>query len=92
MGNILGNILNKFRMELGFETENISGIWKNIVGEAIYKNTKPAGFKGQTLLVNVSGSVWMQELQYYKKDIISKLNNEFGKEMVRDIKFKIGAI
>lgn len=92
IGNILGNVLNKFRMELGFESENISSIWKNIVGEAVYENTRPAGFKGQILLVYVSSSVWMQELQYYKKDIISRLNNELGKELVCDIKFKIGAV
>ncbi|MBU1055608.1 MAG: DUF721 domain-containing protein [Proteobacteria bacterium] len=92
IGNIIGNVLNKFRLELGFESANISSIWKNIVGEAVCKNTRPAGFKGQILLVYVSSSVWMQELQYYKEDIISRLNNEIGKELISDIKFKIGAV
>jgi predicted nucleic acid-binding Zn ribbon protein len=92
IGNILGNVLNKFRLDLGFESDNISRIWDNIVGDAVCKNTKPAGFKGQILLVYVSSSVWIQELQYYKKDIISRLNNELGKELVCDIKFKIGAV
>ncbi|MBU4036499.1 MAG: DUF721 domain-containing protein [Proteobacteria bacterium] len=92
IGNILGLVLNKFRLELGFESANILNTWKNIVGEAVYKNTKPAGFKGKILLVYVSSSVWMQELQYYKQDIISRLNDEFEKELVSDIKFKIGAV
>ncbi len=91
IANVLSGLLNKFRMELGFESANISGIWKNIVGEAVCKNARPAGFKGQILLVYVSSSVWIQELQYYKKDIISRINSELGKELVSDIKFKIGA-
>lgn len=92
IGNILATALNKFQLELGYESANISSIWKNIVGEAVCKNTRPAGFKGHTLLVYVSSSVWLQELQYYKKDIISRLNEEFGKVLVCDIKFKIGAV
>jgi len=62
------------------------------VGEAVAKNAKPAGFKGKILLVNVVSSVWIQELQYYRNDMIRKLNEALGKELVCDIKFKIGPV
>jgi hypothetical protein len=34
----------------------------------------------------------MQELQYYKKEMITKINGVLGKELVCDIKFRIGAV
>lgn len=92
IGNILGGALNKFRSDYNLELTSVFNIWKNVVGEAIANNSKPAGFKGKILLVYVSSPVWIQELQYYKKDMITKINDALGKELVCDIKFKIGAV
>ncbi|MFO7665795.1 MAG: DUF721 domain-containing protein [Desulfobacterales bacterium] len=92
IGNILGDALNKFRTDSDLELTSVFTIWKDVVGEAISNNSKPGGFKGKILLVYVSNPVWIQELQYYKKDIITKINDAIGKELVCDIKFKIGAV
>jgi predicted nucleic acid-binding Zn ribbon protein len=92
IGNILGDALNKFRADSDLELTSVFTIWNNVVGEAIANNSKPAGFKGKILLVYVSSPVWIQELQYYKKDMIIKINDALGKELVCDIKFRIGAV
>jgi len=67
-------------------------LWEGIVGKAIAGNARPAAFKGDILLVNVASSPWMQQLQFLKKDIVNKINAAFGKQLVREIKFKIGSI
>ncbi len=92
IGNIFGDALNKFRTDSDLELVSIFSIWKNVFGEAIAKNSKPAGFKGKMLIVYVSSPVWIQELQYYKKNMITKINDALGKELVCDIKFKIGVV
>ena len=92
IGNILCDVLNTFRLDPDFELTSLFSLWDDVVGEAVAKNAKPAGFKGKILLVNVVSSVWIQELQYYKKDMIRKLNEALGKELVCDIKFKIGPV
>lgn len=92
IGNILCDVLSAFRMDPDLELTGIFSLWDDIVGEAVAKNARPAGFKGKILLVNVGSSVWIQELQYYKKDMIRKLNEALGKELVCDIKFKIGPV
>jgi len=92
IGNILGGALNKFRTDPDLELTTVFTIWNNVVGEAVANNSKPAGFKGKVLIVHVSSSAWMQELQYYKKDMITKINDALGKELVEDIKFRIGAV
>jgi predicted nucleic acid-binding Zn ribbon protein len=55
-------------------------------------NTLPAAFRQQLLLVNVSSSVWIQELRFKKEDIIRKLNDAVGKSVVSEITFKVGPI
>lgn len=92
IGNILGDALNKFRTDSDLELVSIFSIWKKVFGEVIANNSKPAGFKGKILIVYVDSPVWIQELQYYKKNMITKINDALGKELVCDIKFKIGVV
>jgi predicted nucleic acid-binding Zn ribbon protein len=92
VGSIVHGVLDSFRTESGFELAGIFGIWDNIVGDSVAKNARPAGFKGKILLVNVVSSVWIQELQFHKKEMIKKLNGAFGKELICDIKFKVGPV
>jgi hypothetical protein len=40
------------------------------------------------ILLNVDSPVWLQELNYFKKDVIEKLN-PYG---VRDVRFKLGRV
>ncbi len=92
IGNILCDVLNTFRNDPDLELAGLFSLWDDVVGEAVAKNARPAGFKGKILLVNVVSSVWIQELQFYRKDMIGKLNEALGKELVCDIKFKIGPV
>jgi len=92
IGNILCEVLNTFRLDPDLELTSIFSLWDDVVGEAVAKNARPAGFKGKILLVYVGSSVWIQELQYYRKDMIRNLNEALGKELVADIKFKIGPV
>ncbi|MCP3922376.1 MAG: DUF721 domain-containing protein [Desulfobacterales bacterium] len=66
--------------------------WNDAVGEKIAENAQPAAFKGETLLVYVSSSTWMQHLSFLKNDIIDKINESLEEKSVKDIKFKIGNI
>ena len=53
---------------------------------------QPEAFKDGLLIVKVAGSVWAQQLQYQKRDMIQKLNSALESELVRDIRFKTGTI
>lgn len=92
IGNILEDALYKFRTDSDLELTSVFTIWNSVVGEAVANNSKPAEFKGKILVVHVSSSVWMHELQYYKQDMIKKINKILGKDLICDIKFRIGAL
>ena len=92
LGSVLPNLLKSIRTGSDAQLVEVWELWDDVVGETIAKNARPAAFKGKLLLVEVSSSTWMHQLQFLKADIIEKINDAFGKEMVDEIKFKIGTI
>ena len=92
LGTVLPNLLKSIRTGSDAQLVEVWELWDGVVGETIAKNARPAAFKGKLLLVEVSSSTWMHQLQFLKTDIIEKINHAFGKEMVDEIKFKIGTL
>ena len=92
LGSVLPNLLKSIRTGSDAQLVEVWELWDDVVGETIAKNARPAAFKGKLLLVEVSSSTWMHQLQFLKTDIIEKINDAFGKEMVDEIKFKIGTL
>jgi len=93
IGDVIKNIVQQSQAARpDSEMLQIWQLWDGIVGGPIAENARPAAFKGNILLVNVTSSPWMQQLQFLKNDIIKKINAEFGKTLVGEIKFKIGSL
>lgn len=93
VGSFINDILSTCRTSRpDVEMTRIWALWNEAIGPTIAENARPAAFKGQVLLVHVTSSPWMQQLQFLKQDIIQKLNTALGKELVSEIKFKIGSL
>ncbi len=92
IGGIIDDVLGQYRREADGELTQVWQIWDDTVGEPIAKNAQPAAFKGKLLLIHVTNSTWIHQLQFLKSDIISRLNAALGKPLVEEIKFKIGPI
>ncbi len=67
-------------------------IWNETVGTTIARNAQPEKIRNGTLFVKVSGSTWMQQLQYMKEMIADKLNQRLGKQVVKNIFFVVGRV
>ena len=92
IGHILPNVIRTCRPQNDTDMIGIWDIWAQAVGDGIAENTHPSAFKGHLLLVHVSSSVWLHQLQFMKSDLISKLNTASGNFLVEDIAFKIGPL
>jgi predicted nucleic acid-binding Zn ribbon protein len=92
LGNVLESALKSSNLQIDLSLHRLWRRWDNLVGPAIAKNARPAAIKGKLLLVNVSSAPWMQQLQYLKDDLVVKLNNAFDRQIVTDIRFKIGPV
>jgi predicted nucleic acid-binding Zn ribbon protein len=92
IGGVLDGLLKQLRPEAEDGMLRIWRIWEEAVGDEIARNARPAAVKGSTLLVHVSSSTWVHQLQFLKRDLISRLNAGLGQNRVEDIKFKVGAM
>lgn len=92
LAGVIARTLRTCRRVPDIELTRIWEYWDGIVGAQVAGNAQPAAFKGRLLIVHVSSSVWLQQLQFDKADIIRQMNAVFGKPLVCDIKFKIGAL
>lgn len=92
IGNIISNVLKTCRNDFDENLAQVWSLWNSAVGDGIANNARPEAFKGKLLLVNVTNSTWMHQLQFLKKDIIKQINHALGKELVEEIKFKIGPV
>ncbi len=92
ISSIINKILKTYRHETGDDLKNVCSTWNSTVGKSVAENAQPFALKGKILIVNVTSSSWIQQLQFFKNDILTKINSLAGKELVEEIKFKIGII
>lgn len=62
--------------------------WAEAAGDAAGHAT-PFRFRGDTLVVEVDGPVWMNELGMRKRELVARLNRAAGDEVVKDIRFQL---
>ena len=90
--NILKNMFGDESLPFNVDDARIWTIWGEAVGPAISKNARPSWIKDKKLRVIVRDPIWLQELQFVEQEIRKKLNNKLGREAIRKIDFRVGAI
>ena len=63
--------------------------WEEVVGEEIARNTQPIKIQDQILFLRVKSSVWANELNLRKGEIINKINLKTKEQTVSDFRFKV---
>ncbi len=89
---ILDTALNNFRSASDIDMTKIWDIWDGVAGDVISENAKPAAFRGGVLVIHVSSSVWLHQLEFLKNDLIKNLNRALDKNLIKQIRFKIASI
>lgn len=85
MGDAMKKFLEKSRLRNGIRAAQIDEIWEKIMGKAIAKYTDKIEIVQQTLFVHTSIAPLKQEIQFQKKQIIQRINEEFQETIVKDI-------
>lgn len=65
----------------------VLAVWDVVVGERIAKVARPVRFSRGVVTVSVESPVWSQQLAMMAPSIVSALNEEIGKDTVRELRF-----
>ncbi len=75
---------------IDFEDMKLWKLWDNAVGKKIASHAQPSSIKGGTLVVKVSDSVWLQELEFKVHEIRERINHALQREAIKKIRFRVG--
>ena len=92
LGDIIKSVIGKMGGKDKVGEEEIVGAWREAVGEAASKHSRPASLKKGSISVNVDGSAWLYELTLKKKEILEKLEEKIKGKKIKEIRFRIGEI
>lgn len=87
----VSQLIEQFLQSVGIQgkiEENFAIVyWDQAVGKEISERTEPFKITKGILFVKVKDPVWRNELQFFKEEIIKKLNDKIGRNIVKEIKF-----
>lgn len=89
ISSLLGDMIKRRKWQDRFELHEVFNFWQKAVGKDIAEHATPAKFRGKVLWVDVSDSIWMQQLQFLKLVLLAKINKEFDSVEVEDIRFQL---
>ena len=87
IGGTLKKLIKKEGLENEINQQKAIDLWEEVVGPKIKENTEPIEVQFGVMIVKVKSSVWKQELQFQKDDIIESLNRKLIKTKIKDLRF-----
>ncbi len=85
ISEILKEFINVNKLEHGITKIDVENSWKTLMGNGVNSYTQEVVLKGSTLYVKLSSAVLREELSYGKQKIISMINEDLGKEIIKDL-------
>ncbi|MEY3343626.1 MAG: hypothetical protein RL090_1310 [Bacteroidota bacterium] len=85
LGDIVKQFTEEYRLKDKLNQVEVVRIWGLCMGPVISKNTRDIKFKDGTLQIRIASAPLKQELEFRKKEIITRLNDEMGAELVLDV-------
>tara|TARA_B100000427_G_C15498388_1_gene590894 strand:+ start:1589 stop:1864 length:276 start_codon:yes stop_codon:yes gene_type:complete len=87
IGGALKNLIKTHGLERQLNQQKAMDVWGEVVGKKIMKNTEPLSVEFGVLTVKTSNSVWRQELQLQKDNIVQSINKKLTKKTIKDVRF-----
>lgn len=88
LSDLLKDFVEVNNLEKGLDKVNVREAWSKLMGNGIANYTSKIQLKEDTLYVDLTSSVLREELSYGKEKIITMLNEELGKELIKKIILK----
>ena len=90
-GEVMPKVLAGLRLDRRQAEAEILKVWNNQLDPTITAHAHPTGLRKGTLFVAVDSNVWLDEIvRYRRREILERLQNSFGRELVARISSRCG--
>jgi predicted nucleic acid-binding Zn ribbon protein len=69
------------------EVASVTARWREVIGDQIADHCEPVSFDEGALLLRASSSAWATQMQLMSGQVRHRLNEEFGREVVKELRF-----
>ncbi|MBI4211536.1 MAG: DUF721 domain-containing protein [Deltaproteobacteria bacterium] len=92
MAKILSSTIKQHGWTEPMEQHRLWSKWTKIVGDAVAAHTSPGKWNRGDVVIYVENASWLQELQYMKVEVLSRIRREFPTHGVRTVRFEVGKV
>lgn len=85
VGDVLKQIIQDNKLQPGMDQIDVKDAWKNLMGNGVNHYTKNVVLKKDTLYVELSSAVLREELAHGKSKIVTMINEELGRNVVKEV-------
>ena len=85
IGAVLQQIIQVNKLQPGMDEIDVREAWRQLMGNGVNTYTRNIVLKGSTLYVELGSSVLREELAHGKYKIVKMINEELGREVVKDV-------
>lgn len=90
ISDVLASVIEKAAVGVDIRHGQLVDGWDSVVPPDWQRFGTPVGVKGGTLLVEVPDGSAASLLKYQINDLILAIDQQFGSDLVRDVRIKIG--
>ena len=84
LSDALGEFVDENKLQKGIDKVDVQAAWFEL-NPAFKSYTSSIRFDRETLFINLSYSVFREELSYGKDQILARLNESLGREIIKKI-------
>lgn len=85
IGAVLQQIIHVNKLGAGMDQIDVKEAWRQLMGNGVNTYTKNVVLKGSTLYVELSSAVLREELSHGKTKIVKMINEDLGREVIKDV-------
>lgn len=86
--DVLQEFLRENKLDVKLRERGIIDSWEELMGKTIFRATKQIYIKDGKLFVVISSSVIRNELYMLKSEIVKKLNERAGEDIITELVLK----
>ena len=88
VGQIINDLLKKENLDVALDEHRASALWPQIVGDGINRYTISRSVRDGVMTVRLSSASLANELMLIRANIIQRINEALGREIIHEIIFK----
>jgi predicted nucleic acid-binding Zn ribbon protein len=69
------------------EVASVTARWRDVIGDQIADHCEPVTFEDGILVLRASSSAWATQMQLMSGQVRHRINEEFGREVVKELRF-----